>query len=162
MSSPAYRKFGASRSFFARCGIPLFSIRSFKATIGKKVKVHPGLVVVIEVLNDFLSLTPDLRAVRKKGSSGSAHHFRPTYAVANVGHPPDFLVGSGNGGKGRYLRLFCFLRLCSREDVFEGLTLLVIQFGNRQRLSRQHLIAHGGVVDEYRFDHCRLLQVGRG
>ncbi len=59
------------------------------------------------------------------------------------------------------LRLFLLLWLCSRKDLFEWLALLVIQFRNRQRLSRQHLIAHGGVVDEYRFDHCRLLQVGR-
>jgi hypothetical protein len=57
MSGHAYRKFGASRSFLARCGIPLLSIQTV-ARIGKKVEVrgipylaknerdmwHPGLV----------------------------------------------------------------------------------------------------------------------
>ncbi len=62
----------------------------------------------------------------------------------------------------KVLWLLRLLGLCSGKDVLERLVLLLIQFRNRQRHSGQHLIAHGGVVDEYRFDHSRLLQVGRG
>jgi hypothetical protein len=49
-----------------------------------------------------------------------------------------------------------------RGRPFERLALLVIQFRNRERLSREHLVPHGGVVDEHGFDDGRLLQVRRG
>ena len=71
-------------------------------------------------------------------------------------------VGTGAEFSHTRLGLFGFLWLCSREDVFERLALFVIEFWNRQRLSRQHLIAHSGVVDEYGFDHSCLLQIRRG
>jgi hypothetical protein len=63
-------------------------------------KVFESSVVVgIAILNDSLGLHSRFegRCVKKR-SLGSAHHFRPTYALANVGHPSDFLVDPGIGG----------------------------------------------------------------
>jgi hypothetical protein len=77
-------------------------------------------------------------------------------------HRKSEMWGTRGRWKGQRLLLFRFLWLCAGEDVFEWLALLVVQLGNRERFSGQHLVAHRRVVHEYGFDHGRLLQVGGG
>ncbi len=45
------------------------------------------------------------------------------------------------------------------EEVFQRRVLLLAEFGVGQRLAREHLVAHGCVVDEDRFDRRGLFQV---
>jgi hypothetical protein len=45
------------------------------------------------------------------------------------------------------------------HDALERRELLFFQFGMRQRLARQHLFAHGGVVDEGSFDGGGLSEI---
>jgi hypothetical protein len=47
----------------------------------------------------------------------------------------------------------------SGKDSGKRLHLLLAELGMRQRLAREHLVAHGGVVNENRLDYRRLLQV---
>src|SRR5580658_291881 len=44
-------------------------------------------------------------------------------------------------------------------EVRQRLRLLLHEFGMRQRLARDHLFPHGGVIDEDGFHHSHLLQV---
>ena len=50
-------------------------------------------------------------------------------------------------------------RSCRWIQIRERCVLLLAQFGVRERFARDHLIAHGGVVDEDGFDRGDLLQV---
>jgi len=58
------------------------------------------------------------------------------------------------------LRLFRRFH-CAGIQILERLILLIRWLRMRQRLSRQHLIPHGGVVKKYRLDHRGLLQISR-
>ena len=71
-----------------------------------------------------------------------------------------FLAG-GRGTLSFVLPIGCSFRfrLRSGHRVVQRLALLLVEFGMRQRLARHHLIAHGGVVNEDRLNHGRLLQV---
>ena len=52
-----------------------------------------------------------------------------------------------------------FVREGVGEEVLQRGVLLLAEFGVRERFAREHLVAHGCVVDEDRLDCCGLFQV---
>src|SRR5580692_77790 len=66
-----------------------------------------------------------------------------------------------SSGPYRALRLLRVRSLGSRHQVLEPGFALLLEFRMRQRLAREHLVAHGRVVDEDGLDHRRLCQIFR-